>query len=231
MFSYKESRKDNYEIKSLGFKRYGDFVAIEQIRVGFDNFSYVIYCPVQNKAAVVDPGFDAVSILQFLDSKTLVLEYIILTHYHSDHTAETKHLKTLFPSSTIVASAEDGRKLSTKPEVIVGDGSHLKLGTISLDVLLTPGHTKGGICIMVDKKALLTGDTLFIGDCGRTDLPGGSLAEMFTSLHEKIMALPDELIVYPGHDYGEKPFDTLGNQKRTNKTLRARNLKEFSMIP
>jgi len=83
----------------------------------------------------------------------------------------------------------------------------------------------------VDKKALLTGDTLFIGDCGRTDLPGGSLAEMFTSLHEKIMGLPDELIIYPGHDYGEKPFDTLGNQKRTNKTLRARNLTEFSLIP
>jgi len=160
-----------------------------------------------------------------------VLAYIILTHHHSDHTAETKHLKTLFSSSKVVASEEDGKKLPIKPDVVVNDESQLQLGTVQLDFLLTPGHTKGGICVIVDKKALLTGDTLFIGDCGRTDLPGGSLAEMFTSLHEKIMGLPDELLIYPGHDYGEKPFDTLGNQKRTNKTLRARSLKEFSLIP
>jgi glyoxylase-like metal-dependent hydrolase (beta-lactamase superfamily II) len=79
-------------------------------------------------------------------------------------------------------------------------------------------------------KALLTGDTLFIGDCGRTDLPGGNLAEMFMTLQQKILPLPDELIIYPGHDYGEKPYDTLGNQKKTNKTLRAKTLQEFSMI-
>ena len=204
---------------------------IEQLNVGHDNFCYVLYCPVHKKAAVVDPGFDATKILQMLTAKHLILEYIILTHHHSDHTAETKHLKTVFPSSKIVASEEDGKKLSVQPDVYVNDGSQLKLGNVLLDFLLTPGHTKGGICILVDKTALLTGDTLFIGDCGRTDLPGGSLAEMFSTLQEKIMILPDELIVYPGHDYGEKPFDSLGNQKRTNKTLRAKNLKEFSMIP
>jgi len=206
-------------------------VPIEQLNVGHDNFCYVLYCPVHKKAAVVDPGFDATKILQMLTAKHLILEYIILTHHHSDHTAETKHLKTVFPSSKIVASEEDGKKLSVQPDVYVNDGSQLKLGNVLLDFLLTPGHTKGGICILVDKKALLTGDTVFIGDCGRTDLPGGSLAEMFSTLQEKIMTLPDELIVYPGHDYGEKPFDSLGNQKRTNKTLRAKNLKEFSMIP
>ncbi|HWR63949.1 MAG TPA: hydroxyacylglutathione hydrolase family protein [Candidatus Thermoplasmatota archaeon] len=204
---------------------------IEQLNVGYDNFCYVLYCPFHKKAAVVDPGFDATKIFQMLTAKNLMLEYIILTHHHSDHTAETKHLQTVFPSSKIVASEADGKKLSVQPDVYVNDGSQLKLGNVCLDFLLTPGHTKGGICILVDKTALLTGDTLFIGDCGRTDLPGGSLAEMFSTLQEKIMILPDELIVYPGHDYGEKPFDSLGNQKRTNKTLRAKNLKEFSLIP
>ena len=140
-------------------------------------------------------------------------------------------MKTVFPSCKIVASKEDGNKLSVKPDVIVSDGSQLKVGNIVLSFLLTPGHTTGGICIIVDGKALLTGDTLFIGDCGRTDLPGGSLKEMFRTLQEKIMTLPDDLIVYPGHDYGEKAFDSLGNQKRSNKTLRARTLKEFSLIP
>jgi glyoxylase-like metal-dependent hydrolase (beta-lactamase superfamily II) len=140
-------------------------------------------------------------------------------------------MKTVFPSCKIVASKEDGKRLSVKPDVVVSDGNQLKVGNIVLSFLLTPGHTTGGICIIVDGKVLLTGDTLFIGDCGRTDLPGGSLKEMFRTLQEKIMTLPDDLIVYPGHDYGQKPFDSLGNQKRTNKTLRARTLKEFSLIP
>jgi len=206
-------------------------LAIEQVKVGYDNFSYIIYSQVHEKAAIVDPGVDATKILGFISSKNLVLEYIILTHYHSDHSSECKRIKKLIPSSQIVASEQDGKKLDVKPDIIVSDESHLKIGNINLDFLVTPGHTAGGICIIVDSEALLTGDTLFIGDCGRTDLPGGNLEQMFTTLHEKIMKLPDTLIVYPGHDYGDKPFDTLGNQKHINKTLRAKNFKEFSMIP
>jgi len=76
---------------------------------------------------------------------------------------------------------------------------------------------------------LITGDKLFIGDCGRCDLPGGNLSQMFNSL-QKLKALSDNLTIYPGHDYGDKPFDTFGKQKRTNKTLLAKNLDEFSKI-
>jgi len=206
-------------------------VVIEQIRIGHDNFSYVIYCPIHKKAVIVDPGFDTTKSLRFITANDLILEYIILTHYHNDHSAETKHLKKVIPSSRIVASKEDGQKLSIKPDIFVCDKSQLKVGNILLSFLLTPGHTAGGICIIVSDDALLTGDTLFIGDCGRTDLTGGNLEQMFITLHEKIMKLPDHLIVYPGHDYGEKPFDSLGNQKRTNKTLNAKTLKEFSAIP
>ncbi|DAC72942.1 MAG TPA: hypothetical protein DSN98_02550 [Thermoplasmata archaeon] len=209
----------------------GDRVAIEQIRVGYDNFSYVIYCPVHKKAAIVDPGVDAAQSLLFLAKKKLILDYIILTHHHSDHCAETGTIKELFPFSKIVTSKEDGEKLPMKPDFVVSDGSQIQVGNIRLSFLATPGHTRGGICIIVDDNALLTGDTLFIGDCGRTDLAGGSLAQMFRTLQEKILPLPDELMVYPGHDYGKRPFDSLGNQKRTNKTLVAKNLKEFSSIP
>ena len=209
----------------------GNWSMIEQIRVGHDNFCYVIYCVKQRKAVIVDPGMDATKSLQFISKNDLSLEYIILTHYHHDHTAETKQVKKVFPFSRVIASKEDCQQLSIKPDIFVSDGSQLKVGNILLSFLVTPGHTSGSICVMVDEKALLTGDTLFIGDCGRTDLPGGSLEDMFKTLREKIYVLPDELIVYPGHDYGEKPFDSLGNQKRMNKTLRAKNLKEFSMIP
>jgi len=214
-----------------GVIQHEGWLMIEQMRVGFDNFCYVVYCPLEKKAAVVDPGFDASKVLLFLQRKRLMLEYIILTHYHSDHCADVRVLKKTVPSARIVASQKDGERLSLKPEVIVSDEDQLSVGHVMLSFLLTPGHTPGGICIIVDKEAVLTGDTLFIGDCGRTDLPGGSLEEMFQTLQQKIKTLPDEYIVYPGHDYGERPFDRLGNQKQSNKTLLAKTLKEFSQIP
>lgn len=179
----------------------------------------------------MDPGFDATKALAFLSAHELTLLYIILTHYHSDHTADAQRVRSTVPAAKVVCSKEDGQRLSLRPDIEVSQGSALNVGTVHLEFFLTPGHTPGGICILVDKKALLTGDTLFIGDCGRTDLPGGDLSHMFHSLHDILMRLPDDVIVYPGHDYGETPFDTLGNQKRTNKTLQAKTLKEFSMIP
>lgn len=206
-------------------------MTIKQIKVGFDNFSYIVYCPIRKKAAIVDPGFDASKALRFVISKDLELEFIIITHYHRDHSGDSQRIKNSIPSLKIVASESDGAKLNIGVDVIISDGDQLKLGKVNLKFILTPGHTPGGICILVDNEALLTGDTLFIGDCGRTDLPGGDLTQMYKTLHDKIMPLPDNLIVYPGHDYSDKPFDTLGNQKRTNKTLLAKNLNEFSKIP
>jgi len=205
-------------------------MAIEQIKVGFDNFTYVIYCKKTKKAAIVDPGFDAAYALKFISNKNLELKYIINTHYHSDHTSQNRQIKNLYPSVEIVASEADGSKLMPKPDLIVKDNFKIHVGNIKLKFLLTPGHTQGGICLIINDEAIITGDTLFIGDCGRTDLPGGNIEQMFNTLHYKIKILPDHLIVYPGHNYGDKPFDTLGNQKQTNKTLIAKNLKEFSKI-
>jgi hydroxyacylglutathione hydrolase len=206
-------------------------MTIKQIKVGFDNFSYIIFCEKTKKASIVDPGYNSLKLLEFISSNGLKLEYIIATHYHGDHTSGIQKIKNSISSSKIVASDLDSPKLDVKVDVKVSDHNRLKLGDIDLDFILTPGHTPGGICIIVDEEAIITGDTLFIGDCGRTDLPGGDLTQMFKTLKEKIMPLLDNLIVYPGHDYGDKPFDTLGNQKRTNKTLLAKNLDEFSEIP
>ena len=204
---------------------------IKQIKVGFDNFSYIIFCEKTRKASIVDPCYNPPELFEFILSNNLKLEYIIATHYHSDHTSGIQKIKNSISSSKIVASELDSPKLGIKVDIKVSDHNRLKLGNIDLDFILTPGHTPGGICIIVDDKAIITGDTLFIGDCGRTDLPGGNLTQMFKTLKEKIVPLPDYLIVYPGHDYGDKPFDTLGNQKRTNKTLLAKTLDEFSKIP
>ena len=169
--------------------------------------------------------------LKFISSNNLDLEYIINTHYHSDHTSGCHRIKNIFPSAKIITSKLDGSKLYFDSDIYISNGDKLIIGNIQLTFILTPGHTQGSICILVDNEALLTGDTLFIGDCGRTDLTGGSLTQMFSTLNEKIKSLPDHLIIYPGHDYGDKPYDTLGNQKQTNKTLLAKNLEEFSKIP
>jgi glyoxylase-like metal-dependent hydrolase (beta-lactamase superfamily II) len=206
-------------------------VVVKQLKAGFDNFCYVIYCSNKKECAIVDPSFDSTNAINFLSENNLILRYIILTHYHSDHTNDKKKIKKLFPSSETVASKSDGEKMDFSIDVFVSDGDKIKTGGVTLNFILTPGHTQGGICIIVDNEAIITGDTLFIGDCGRTDLPGGSFEQMFNTLQEKIKPLPDNLIVFPGHDYGPKPFDTLGNQKKTNKVLLARNLEEFLKIP
>ena len=206
-------------------------IIIEQFKVGADNFSYIIYNTVTKEAAIVDPSYDASKVLNFIKQNNLNLKYIIITHYHFDHSKDIASVKKAISSAKVVASELDGKSLNEKVDISIVDGQKLDLGDIVLQIILTPGHTPGGICILVDNKAIITGDTLFIGDCGRTDLQDGDINQMFKSLQEKIKPLPDHIIVYPGHDYGEKPFDTLGNQKRKNKTLLARNIEEFSKIP
>jgi glyoxylase-like metal-dependent hydrolase (beta-lactamase superfamily II) len=94
-------------------------------------------------------------------------------------------------------------------------------------VLYTPGHTPDGICLLVDNQKLLTGDTLFVGECGRTDLPGGNAKILYDSLFNKLLKLDDAIEVYPGHDYGVKPSSTIGYERKTNYVLKPRNLKEF----
>jgi glyoxylase-like metal-dependent hydrolase (beta-lactamase superfamily II) len=202
---------------------------IEQIDTGFSNFSYVIYCKTTKKAALVDPSYKAEKALKFINSNGLTLEYIINTHHHSDHTGDNLNVKKQ-TGAKIIASVEDGRHINGVDQT-VSNNEEILLGEMKLKFLLTPGHTPGGICIIVDNEVIITGDTLFIGDCGRCDLPGGDFKQMFTTLQNKIKTLPDHLIVYPGHNYGDKPFDTLGNQKKTNKTLVVNTLEEFSKIP
>ena len=203
---------------------------LKQIRVGADNFCYVIYSKKNNLAAIVDPGFEPEKSINFIIKNNLTLYYIIITHNHSDHSYGISSVKKIFPKAKLISSELDGEKMDNNIDIYVNDGFKLKLGNINLEFILTPGHTPGGICIIIDNKVILTGDTLFIGDCGRADLPGGDLHIMYSTLKNKIMLLSGSLIVYPGHDYGNKPYDTLGNQKKVNKTLNVKNFEDFSKI-
>ena len=203
-------------------------MVVRQIRVGSDNFSYLIHDRETREAAIVDPGFNASEALSMIRDEELKLKYVINTHHHSDHTASNREV-IKETGAQLAASSEDGSKLKEKVDVNLEDGDELLLGCLPLEFILTPGHTPGGLCIIVEKEFLITGDTLFINDCGRCDLPGGSLSDMFVSL-QRIKDLDGSLVVFSGHDYGPRPFDTLGSQIRTSGVLMAKDIDEFSRL-
>lgn len=194
----------------------------KQVQQHGDNFSYIIADDTTYEAAVVDSSFNAGEITRILKAENLKLKYIINTHSHSDHTAGNEELCTIFKAKTVA------HKLSKiNADVKVTDGDIIRIGNIPVRIIYTPGHTTDGISLLVDNKKLLTGDTLFVGECGRTDMPGGNSKNMYNSLFNKILKLNDEIEVYPGHDYGQKPFSTIGEEKRSNYTLEPRSLTDF----
>ena len=193
-----------------------------QVQQHSDNFSYIIADDVTREAAVVDSSFNAGEITRIIKAENLKLKYIINTHGHSDHTAGNAELRSVF-NAKIVA-----HKLSRiNAEVKVDDGDVVHIGNIPIKVLHTPGHTPDGICLLVDNQKLLTGDTLFVGECGRTDLLGGNAKNMYHSLFHKILKLDDATEVYPGHDYGPYPSSTIGDERQSNYTLESRSVAEF----
>jgi glyoxylase-like metal-dependent hydrolase (beta-lactamase superfamily II) len=186
-----------------------------------DNFSYIIADDTTKEAAVVDPSFNADAIIRILRDQNLNVKYIINTHDHSDHTASNEDFRSNFGAKVVAHKLAHVNK-----DVSVVEGDVIRMGEIVIEVIHTPGHTQDSICLLVDDK-LLTGDTLFIGECGRTDLPGGSAEDMYHSLFGKLMKLDDNIKVYPGHDYGPKPYSTIGVERRTNYTLQKRAVDEF----
>jgi len=186
-----------------------------------DNFSYIIADDTTKEAAVIDPNFNADAIIRILRNQNLNVRIVINTHDHIDHTASNEDFRSNFGAKVVA------HKLShVNKDVSVVDGDVIRVGETVIKVIHTPGHTQDSICLLVDDK-LLTGDTLFVGECGRTDLPGGSAEDMYYSLFGKLMKLDDNIKVYPGHDYGPKPYSTIGVERRTNYTLQKRTVEEF----
>ncbi|MEM2104961.1 MAG: MBL fold metallo-hydrolase [Candidatus Bathyarchaeia archaeon] len=192
-----------------------------QIKQHGDNFSYIIADETTKEAAVIDSSFNTDAIIRVLKNQNFTLKYIINTHSHSDHTAGNENLKACCGGNVVAHKLAKINK-----DVSVDDGDILTVGKITIKVIHTPGHTRDSICLLADGK-LFTGDTLFVGECGRTDLPGGNSEDMYHSLFTKLMKLDDDVEVYPGHDYGPRPYSTIGDEKRTNYTLEKRTLEDF----
>ena len=181
-----------------------------------DNFSYLIGCEKTRKAMVIDPVPPVERILQAARKEGLTVEMIVNTHGHGDHTAGNAELKRL-SGARIYLHARDAHGYPGA-DVFLQDESSLELGELSLRVIQTPGHTPGGICLYAEGN-LFTGDTLFVGDSGRTDLAGGDRPTLGASIR-KLMELPDETVVWPGHDYGPTRSSTIGWEKRNNVNAR-----------
>lgn len=192
-----------------------------QIKHRGDNFSYTIADEACREAAVVDPSYNADAIIRLLREQRLNAKYIINTHYHRDHTAGNKCIQSAFNAKVVAHKFSKADK-----DVSVTDGDVLAVGTIHVKVIHTPGHSPDGICLLFNGK-LLTGDTLFVGECGRTDMADSNSRDMYNSLFGKLMKLDDDVEVYPGHDYGPHPYSTIGLEKRTNYALEKRAIEEF----
>ena len=207
---------------------------VEQIKVGFaDVFCYIISCDSSNESVIIDPAGDEDRIVDRINQKELNLKYIINTHGHHDHTCGNGRIKELTGAEIIMHEEDDrlfnspkgqkmaemyGFALSPHADVFVKHDDEIAFGNEKLKVIHTPGHSPGGICLLGDGN-LFSGDTLFVGAVGRTDLPGASYSVFMDSIKERLLSLPDDTIVWPGHDYGDRPSSTIGREKETNPWL------------
>jgi hydroxyacylglutathione hydrolase len=196
-----------------------------QIPVGpMQNFVYLVEDEKSREAMAIDSGWETEPIVKLASAEEMRVKYVCATHGHYDHVDTMGKLASELGAATVAFKGSD-----VDPEVSVIDGEVLRLGESDVKVIHTPGHTEDSVCYY-DGGHLFTGDTLFIEAWGRTDLAGGSTAKLFSSLHEIIMALPESTVIYPGHDYGDVPFRTLGEESRKNPALRARTLAEFRRL-
>jgi len=189
---------------------------VKQIPVGaLEVFSYIIGCEKTREALVVDPGGDVDLIVAKAKEENLNIKYLFNTHHHWDHTEGNGALKKITGAKIVMHALEDDfLKGASRADIRLRDEKTFQVGEMTFRIFHTPGHTPGGLCLYAEGQ-LFTGDTLFVGDSGRTDLPGGHRPTLGASIR-RLMELPDDTMVWPGHDYGPTPSSTLRDEKRTN---------------
>ncbi len=208
---------------------------VKQLEVGrLAVFCYIIGCESTKSAALVDPAADADRILESVASLGLTVDYIINTHAHPDHISGNADIVERTGAAIIIHEAEAswlsslankafltmiGGRTSPPADRTVKDGDTISIGSVTLSVIHTPGHSPGSVCFYDGEKYLITGDTLFVGGVGRTDLPGGSMKTLMNSIRERIRTLPDDTVILPGHNYGPAPTSTVADERENNPFL------------
>ncbi len=204
---------------------------VKQLKLSrMDTFCYLVGDENTKTCALIDPAFDTPRILRIAGEKGFTITHVINTHCHSDHTAGNKAVIAATGAKLLIHAVDAkrlnkimnsafsrvlGGKSSPAPDILLQDNDVITIGASSLKTIHTPGHTPGGICLYAEGH-VFTGDSLFVEAVGRTDLPGGSSAQLLRSIKEKIYTLPADTIVWPGHDYGPTPNSTVADEIRNN---------------
>jgi len=215
---------------------------LNQVQIGpMMNFVYLIGCPESREAAVVDPAWDVQAIVKLARDSDLRIRHILITHGHPDHingleplleetdariyihVDEVDYMKEVAQNFGMPTEFMNSRSSNFQT---VSDGDRIQVGKLSIQCLHTPGHSPGSQCFLVE-DSLIAGDTLFVDACGRVDMPGGDPAKMWWSLNQKLRALEDNTVIYPGHDYGGSPTSTIGEQKKTNSYMKYDSVQQF----
>ena len=195
---------------------------VYQIQVGnMQNFSYVVEDDDTHEAIIIDPSWDLVELELIIKENDLKIKYIVNTHHHFDHTLGNEEMAKSTNAPIIQHEFSE-----LKHDISVKDGDSINFGNSKLKVLHTPGHSKDSMCLIGDGK-LFSGDTLFVGNCGRIDLPGGSAQDLYHSLFDVLHSLDDNLVMYPGHNYGHSNMSTIGEEKTTNMIMQKRTEQQF----
>ena len=196
---------------------------IEQIPIGkMANFGYILGCEETKVGALIDPAFEPEKLILRAKELELDIEWILNTHGHFDH-IEGNDIAAKMTGAKIIAH----RNAMFYTDLKVDHGDNFRIGNIDVNVLFTPGHCPDEICFFVNKQVIFTGDVLFVGECGRTDLPGSNPREMYHSLFKVLSIIPDDVDMFPGHDYGNSPMSTMGFERMNNYVLKQRTEDEF----
>ncbi len=196
---------------------------------GLETNTYLFWDGITKQAAIIDPALPSQELSDFITDQGLAINYIINTHGHADHIGGNSFFHNQF-NAPVCIHADDAEMLissklnlsayleyemmPTKADLLLDENSELLLGNERIKIIHTPGHTKGGICLLID-NLLFSGDTLFYLDIGRTDLPGGNYEALLSSIRKKLIILPDDTVVLPGHG----PASTIGIEKLNNPYL------------
>jgi hydroxyacylglutathione hydrolase len=210
-------------------------VVIKQFEVGNMNvFSYLIGDEQAKECLYIDPAGGHDLLIREAEARDLAIKYIVNTHSHIDHVMGNKEMVQRTGAKIIIHEADApgladapqylldmfGAVPSPPADILVSDGQTIQIGAVAIKVIHTPGHTPGGMCLYVEGM-VFTGDTLFVGSIGRTDLPGSVHQDLEDSIRQKLYALPGETVVFPGHNYGMAPTSTIEQERTTNAFVRA----------